>query len=107
MTAMHLDHDYRRAALVLSASVWTWAEEAGLGIVDGQVLLALSEAGSPVDGIELSALSRLSLDSVFPALNRLTGHGYAREEHRLHSLTDAGLELVAGFDRAVDGVELP
>jgi hypothetical protein len=91
---------FRRVALILSTSVWTWVEEAGLGIVEGHVLLALSGTDGAVDAIEISARSRLSLDTIFPALNRLTGRRYALEEHRDYRLTEAGRRLVADFDRA-------
>ena len=94
-----MEQQLRRVALMLSTSVWTWVQGAGLGIVEGHVLLALSATDHPIDAIEISARSRLSLDTVYPAVNRLTGHGYAREQHRLHGLTDSGRRLIADFDR--------
>jgi hypothetical protein len=88
----------RRVALMASTSVWTWVEEAGLEIVDGHVMLALSTIPGPVGAIDVSAQSRMPLNAVYPALHRLTGRGFAYEVRRLHALTDRGRALVADFD---------
>jgi DNA-binding MarR family transcriptional regulator len=88
----------RDEALTVSTSIWTWTRSAGLGIAEGPVLLALSE----IDGAGASAVSDrsgLPLDTVYPALHRLTDRGYVVEEHRRHSLTADGQRLVADFDR--------
>jgi hypothetical protein len=87
----------RRTALLLSTSVWNWASSADLGVVEGNVLLALADSDDPLDAIAISARSRLSLDDIFPALNKLTGRGYAREAQRNHVLTESGRELVGEF----------
>ena len=87
---------------MVSTSVWTWVQAAQLEIVEGHVLLALAGTDHPIDALEIAARSRLSLDAVYPAVNRLTGRGYTLEEHRLHGLTDCGRRLVAEFDRSDD-----
>ena len=93
----------RDEALTVSTSIWTWTQSAGLGIAEGPVLLALSE----IDGARASAVSArsgLPLDTVYPALHRLTDRGYVLEEHRRHRLTAEGQRLVADFDRfSADG----
>jgi hypothetical protein len=88
----------RHMALMVSTSVWTWTQSAGVKPVDGYVLLALSETGG-AGASEVSARSGLPLDSVYPALHRLTDRGYVVEAHRRHMLTPAGERLVADFDR--------
>jgi hypothetical protein len=92
--------DLRHVALVISTSLWRWTQPVGLGVTDGNVLLALSETGGGVRAAAVSARSGLPLDVVYAALHRLTRRGYVHEEHRQHKLTDAGRGLVADFDRA-------
>ena len=97
----HEGHDVgqriRHEALTVSSSIWTWTQSAGLGIAEGPVLLALWETdGSGASAV--SALSGLPLDTVYPALHRLTDRGYVVEEHRCHWLTPAGRRLVADFE---------
>jgi hypothetical protein len=87
----------RDEALTVSKSIYTWTQSAGLGIAEGPVLLALSE----IDGSGASAVSArsgLPLETVYPALHRLTDRGYVVEEHRCHWLTAAGQRLVADFE---------
>jgi hypothetical protein len=88
----------RHMALVFSTSVWRWTQTVGLGVADGNVLLALSETGG-VGGAAVSTRCGLPLDVVYPALHRLTDRGYVLEEHRHHRLTAEGQRLVADFDR--------
>ena len=92
----------RHMALVFSTSVWTWTTTVGLGVADGNVLLALSETGG-VAGAAVSTRSGLPLDVVYAALHRLTDRGYVLEEHRHHRLTAEGQSLVAEFDLAGPG----
>ena len=97
----HEGSDVRRRlhheALTVSASIWAWTQSAGLGIAEGPVLLALSETDGG-DASAVSARSGLPLDTVYPALHRLTDRGYVVEEHRLHRLTAAGQQLLADFE---------
>ena len=88
---------------MVSTSVRTWAEAAGLEIVEAHVLLAVACADEPAKPTDIAALARLSFDDVYPALHHLAGRGFAVEERRLYRLTDGGREVVAGFDSA----ELP
>jgi DNA-binding MarR family transcriptional regulator len=100
-----LEHDdpeagrrFRDEALTVSTSIWTWTQSAGLGIAEGPVLLALSETDGG-GATAVSARSGLPLDTVYPALHRLTDRGYVVEQHRRHRLTVDGQRLVADFDR--------
>jgi Sugar-specific transcriptional regulator TrmB len=87
----------RREALTVSTSIWAWTHSAGLGIAEGPVLLALSETeGAGASAV--SARSGLPLDTVYPALHRLTDRGYVVEEHRRHWLTADGQRLVTEFE---------
>src|SRR3954471_13046145 len=87
----------RKEALTISTLIYSWTQSAGLGIAEGPVLLALSETdGSGAAAV--SARSGLPLDTVYPALHRLTDRGYVVEEHRCHWLTAAGQQLVAEFE---------
>ncbi len=90
--------DFRHVALIVSTSVWSWVQAAGLEVVDGHVLLALSAISDPAGATEIADQSQLPLGTVFPAVHRLMDHGYVHEEHRLHGLTDRWRELVAEFD---------
>ncbi len=90
--------EFRRVALTVSALVWTWAETAGLEIVEGHVLLALSATSGPVGASDVSSEIHVPLGHVYPALHGLTDRGYVYEQHRRHGLTAAGRRLVAAFD---------
>src|SRR4051794_19710995 len=98
MTDDGVEQRSRRIALMVSTSVFAWAEAAGLEFVDGHMMLALSSMSGPVDAIDISACSSLPLDTVYPSLHRLTDRGYAYERHRRHALTDRGAEMITEFD---------
>jgi DNA-binding MarR family transcriptional regulator len=79
-----------------------WAEETELSFEDLRLLLALAakmgEGPSPIS--ELADLAGFSLDIAYPAIHRLRGRGYLREEGRRYALSQQGQELVAGLDAA-------
>jgi DNA-binding PadR family transcriptional regulator len=49
---------------------------------------------------ELADLAGFSLDVAYPAIHRLRGRGYLREERRQYTLSQEGRELVAMLDAA-------
>jgi DNA-binding MarR family transcriptional regulator len=80
----------------------TWAEESELSFEDLRLLLALAlkiEDG-PAAVSELAELAGFSPDVAYPAIHRLRGRGYVREERRRHALSPQGQELVAKLDAA-------
>ena len=80
----------------------TWAEQSGLSFEDLRLLLAfafkMGDGPAPVS--ELADLAGFPLDVAYPAINRLRGRGYLREERRQFSLSQQGEELVAELDAA-------
>jgi DNA-binding MarR family transcriptional regulator len=80
----------------------TWAEESELSFEDLRLLLALAAkmGDGPAAISELADLAGFSLDVAYPAIHRLRGRGYLREERRQYSLSQQGQELVAGLDAA-------
>ena len=80
----------------------TWAEESGLSFEDLRLLLAsaLKVDDNPAPVSELGDLAGLPLEVAYPAIHRLRGRGYLREEGRHYSLSDDGKELVASLDAA-------
>ena len=86
----------------------TWAEEAELSFEDLRLLLALAQTmdDGPAPVSELADLAGLPLDIAYPAVHRLRGRGYLREEHRSYALSEHGQELVAMLDAAHrDGIK--
>jgi hypothetical protein len=92
----------RRVDLVGWQRIATWAEESELSFEDLRLLLALAAkmADGPAAVSELADLAGFSLDVAYPAIHRLRGRGYLREEHRRYALSPQGQELVAGLDAA-------
>ena len=80
----------------------TWAEQSELSFEDLRLLLALAlkTDDGPAAISELADLAGFSLDVAYPAIHRLRGRGYLREERRRYSLSEQGLELVAKLDAA-------
>jgi DNA-binding MarR family transcriptional regulator len=80
----------------------TWAEESELSFEDLRLLLALALKmdHGPAAVSELADLAGFSLDFAYPAIHRLRGRGYLREERRQYSLSQQGQELVARLDEA-------
>jgi DNA-binding MarR family transcriptional regulator len=78
----------------------TWAEQAELSFEDLRLLLALAVKmdDGPSAVSELAGLAGFPLDVAYPAIHRLRGRGYLREEGRHYSLSEQGRELVAGLD---------
>ena len=92
----------RRLDLVAWQQIATWAEESELSFEDLRLLLALA-AKVDDDGVAISELADLagfSLDVAYPAVHRLRGRGYLREEERRYSLSEHGQELIARLDAA-------
>jgi DNA-binding MarR family transcriptional regulator len=87
----------------------TWAEQSELSFEDLRLLLALAvrmDEGGPAAISELADLAGFSLDVAYPAIHRLRGRGYLREERRQYSLSQQGQELVATLDAAHrDGIQ--
>jgi DNA-binding MarR family transcriptional regulator len=80
----------------------TWAEEAELSFEDLRLLLACAlkmDDGSAAIS-ELADLAGFPLDVAYPAIHRLRGRGYLREERRQYALSEQGQELVAKLDAA-------
>jgi DNA-binding MarR family transcriptional regulator len=86
--------------LVAWQRIATWAEESELSFEDLRLLLALALKmdDGPVAVSELADLAGFSLDVAYPAIHRLRGRGYLREERRRYSLSQQGQELVAMLD---------
>ncbi len=78
----------------------TWAEESELSFEDLRLLLALAVKvdDGPAAVSELADLAGFPLDVAYPAIHRLRGRGYLREERREYSLSEQGQELVATLD---------
>ena len=92
----------RRMDLVGWQRIATWAEQSGLSFEDLRLLLALAvkTEDGPAPISELADLAGFSLDVAYPAVHRLRGRGYLREERRRYSLTREGQELVAMLEAA-------
>jgi DNA-binding MarR family transcriptional regulator len=80
----------------------TWAEQSELSFEDLRLLLALALKmdDGPSAASELANLAGFRLDVAYPAIHRLRGRGYLREERRQYSLSQRGQELVARLDAA-------
>jgi DNA-binding MarR family transcriptional regulator len=80
----------------------TWAEQSELSFEDLRLLLALAVKmdDGPAAVSELADLAGFPLDVAYPAIHRLRGRGYLREERRQYSLSQQGQELVAMLDAA-------
>jgi DNA-binding MarR family transcriptional regulator len=92
----------RRMDLVGWQRIATWAEQAELSFEDLRLLLALAVKtdDGPAAISELADLAGFPLEVAYPAVHRLRGRGYLREERRQYSLTQEGHELVARMDDA-------
>lgn len=88
--------------LVAWQRIATWAEQSELSFEDLRLLLALAlkTDDGPAAVSELADLAGFSLDVAYPAIHRLRGRGYLREERRQYSLSQQGHELVAMLDAA-------
>jgi hypothetical protein len=94
--------------LVAWQRIATWAEQSELSFEDLRLLLAfafkMDDGPAPVG--ELAVLAGFPLDVAYPAINRLRGRGYLREEQRQFSLSQQGQEIVAELDAAHrDGIQ--
>jgi len=80
----------------------TWAEQSELSFEDLRLLLALAFKldDGPAAVSELAELAGFPLDVAYPAIHRLRGRGYLREDRRQYALSQQGQELVAGLDTA-------
>ena len=92
----------RLVDIVAWQRIATWAEESELSFEDLRLLLALAVKvdDGPAAVSELADLAGFPLDVAYPAIHRLRGRGYLREERRRYSLSEEGLELVATLDGA-------
>jgi DNA-binding MarR family transcriptional regulator len=92
----------RRLDLVGWQRIATWAERSELSFEDLRLLLALAVKmdDGPAAISALADLAGFSLDIAYPAIHRLRGRGYLREERRQYSLSREGQELVARLDAA-------
>jgi DNA-binding MarR family transcriptional regulator len=88
--------------LVAWQRIATWAEQSELSFEDLRLLLALAlkTDDGPAAVSELADLAGFSLDVAYPAIHRLRGRGYLREERRQYALNSEGQELVAMLDGA-------
>ena len=86
--------------LVAWQRIAMWAEQSELSFEDLRLLLALALKmdDGPVAVSELADLAGFSLDVTYPAIHRLRGRGYLREERRRYSLSQQGEELVVMLD---------
>jgi DNA-binding MarR family transcriptional regulator len=78
----------------------TWAEQSELSFEDLRLLLALNMGDDPATVSELANVAGFPLDVAYPAIHRLRGRGYLREERRQYSLSQQGQALVAELDAA-------
>jgi hypothetical protein len=80
----------------------TWAEQSELSFEDLRLLLALAFKidDGPTAVSELADLAGFSLDVAYPAIHRLRGRSYLREDRRQYALSQQGRELVARLDAA-------
>jgi DNA-binding MarR family transcriptional regulator len=80
----------------------TFAEQSELSFADLRLMLALALKmdDGPASVSELADLAGFSLDLASPAIHRLRGRGYLREEQRQYTLSEQGHELVASLDAA-------
>ena len=78
----------------------TWAKQSELSFEDLRLLLALAMKmdDGPAAVSELAELAGFPLDVAYPAIHRLRGRGYLREERRQYALSQQGQELVAKLD---------
>jgi DNA-binding MarR family transcriptional regulator len=92
----------RMVDIVAWQRIATWAEESELSFEDLRLLLSLAAKmdEGPATVSELADLAGFPLDVAYPAIHRLRGRGYLREERRRYSLSQEGLELVATLDMA-------
>jgi DNA-binding MarR family transcriptional regulator len=93
----------RRMDLVGWKRIAAWAEQSELSFADLRLLLALAvkmDDDGPAAVSELADIAGFSPDVAYPAIHRLRGRGYLREERRQYSLTEEGEELVARLDAA-------
>jgi DNA-binding MarR family transcriptional regulator len=92
----------RQMDLVGWQRIATWAKQSELSFEDLRLLLALAVKmdDGPVAISELADLAGFSLDVTYPAIHRLRGRGYLREERRQYSLSQEGRELIAKLDAA-------
>ena len=103
----------RCAELIAWGQITMRAEEFALSFQDLRLLWALATSTGPSSASELARLSGISLEMTYPAVGRLRGRGYVREERRRYSLHEDGRELIAKLDAAhregiqayVDGLE--
>ena len=88
--------------LVAWQRIATWAEQSELSFEDLRLLLALAlkAEDGPAAISDLAEIAGFSLDVAYPAIHRLRGRGYLREERRRYSLSEQGQELVAKLDAA-------
>jgi DNA-binding MarR family transcriptional regulator len=89
-----------RVDLVGWQRIAAWAEKLELSFEDLRLLLALKLEDGPTGVSELADLAGLSLDATYPAIHRLRGRGYLREERRQYAFSEQGHELVANLDAA-------
>ena len=90
----------RRIDLVGWTRIAAWAEELALSFEDLRLLLARRMTDGSRAVSELADLAGLSLNAAYPAMHRLRGRGYVREESRRYALSEEGQGLVAGLDEA-------
>jgi DNA-binding MarR family transcriptional regulator len=79
-----------------------WAEQYELSFEDLRLLFALAQSADdgPTAISELADLAGFSLEVAYPAIHRLRGRGYLREERRRYSFSPEGEELLATLDAA-------
>ena len=79
-----------------------WAEQYELSFEDLRLLFALAQSADdgPTAISELADLAGFSLAVAYPAIHRLRGRGYLREERRRYSFSPEGEELLATLDAA-------
>ena len=92
----------RRMDLVGWQRIARFAEQSELSFEDLRLLLAfaLKMDDGPAAVSEIADLAGFSLDVATPAIHRLRGRGYLREERRQYSLSQEGQHLVASLDAA-------
>jgi Mn-dependent DtxR family transcriptional regulator len=92
----------RLVDIVAWQRIAAWAEESELSFEDLRLMLALAAKmdDGPAAVSALAELAGFPLEIAYPAIHRLRGRGYLREEQRRYSLSQEGQELVETLDAA-------
>jgi DNA-binding MarR family transcriptional regulator len=92
-----IDQRFAQVDTMVGAGIVAWIEEAGLNLHQARVLLALGDAHHPMMPSKVAKRAGLDLDTTYQTLHSLHGRGLTDENHRRHSLSERGRELMSSF----------